>query len=107
MPDIDDDLTEIPVDAELADRLRDAQQAYDEVKEYLESIKDEIKARYADAPAGIRGVHNGETVFTCVKRESTRINSTKLKRDYPEVWHAYAKTSTSQYLTIARLGAAS
>lgn len=105
MPDIDT-LTEIEVDAELADRLRDAQQAYDEVREYLEDIKDQIKARYTNLGEGIRGVHAGEEIFTCVRRTSTRLNSAKLKRDYPDIWSAYAKTDSTVYMSIKRPKAA-
>lgn len=110
MPDIDTDiegeLDAVEVDATLADRLRDAQQAYDEVKAYLDDIKDEVKAQFAGHDA-VRGVHNGETVFTCVRRSTTRFNSTKLKREYPSIWEQYAKTTSSVYMTVARPKAAS
>lgn len=101
----DVDLPEIEIDAELADRLRDAQQAYDEVYAYLESVKDEIKSRYADVE-GVRGVHNGETIFTCVRRASTRLSGSRLKRDYPSIWDAYAETKSTVYMTITRPKAA-
>lgn len=100
MPDTDT-LTDIEIDAELADRLHDAQQAFDEVREYLEALKDEVKARYS-GNQGVRGVHNGAEVFTCVRRESTRLNSAKLKREYPDIWSQYAKTSSTVYMTIKR-----
>lgn len=108
MSDADDDIEvdDVEIDAALADRLRDAQQAYDEVKEYLDGIKDEIKAQYAGRE-GIRGIHNGEQIFICVRRATTRLNSAKLKREYPSIWQQYAKTTTSVYMTIARLKAAS
>lgn len=110
MPDTDDDtvteVEDVEIDAALADRLRDAQQAYDEVKEYLDDIKDEIKAQYSGREA-IRGVHNGEQIFVCARRDTTRLNSAKLKREYPSIWQQYAKTTTSVYMTIARLKASS
>lgn len=98
MPDTDT-LTDVEVDAELADRLRDAQQAFDEVREYLEGIKDEVKARYSGS-TGVRGVHAGEEIFTCVRRESTRLNSARLKREYPDIWSQYAKTGSTVYMRI-------
>lgn len=105
MPDTDTDneseLEPIEIAATLVDRLREAQQAYDEVKAYLDSVKDEVKAQYADHE-GVRGVHNGETVFICVRRDTTRLNSAKLKREYPSIWQQYAKTTNSIYMTIAR-----
>lgn len=103
MPDADDDIEvdDVEIDATLADRLRDAQQAYDEVKEYLDGIKDEVKAQFSNHDA-VRGIHNGEQIFVCARRATTRLNSAKLKREYPSVWEQYAKTSTSVYMTIAR-----
>lgn len=95
------ELTVIDVDAELANRLRDAQQAYDEVAEYLDSIKDEIKHRYADYE-NVRGVCGDEEIFTCVRRESTRLNSSRFKQDWPDLWQQYSTTSTSTFLSIKR-----
>lgn len=96
-----EDLPKVEIDAELADRLRDAQHAYDEVKEYLDAIKDEIKARYGGAE-GVQGVCGDEQIFTCVRRSSTRLNQARLKREWPDIYAQYAKTTETVYLTINR-----
>ena len=98
---------EVEIDAEFAERLRDAQQAYDEVREYLENLKDEAKARYGVDHDKVVGTFAGEKVFDCVRRSTTRINSSRLKRDYPSIWDAYSVTKTTSYLTVARPKAAS
>lgn len=102
MPDTDTDtVDEIEIDADLADRLRDAQQAYDEVKEYLDGLKDQVKARYAERDKFI-GTHGGQKVFTFDRRESTRLDRHRLKRDWPDIYNQYTKTVEALYVTVAR-----
>lgn len=96
-----DTLDEIEIDADLAGRLRDAQQAYDEVREYLEALKDEIKARYADHERLV-ATHAGEQIFVYSRYETTRINSSRLKRDWPDIYNQYLVTSTSQRVSVVR-----
>lgn len=93
--------TEIQVDEDLATRLRDAQRAFDEVKEYLEDLKDDVKRAYADHD-NVVGLVGREKIFTCVRRETVRIDSTRLKRDFPDIHASYAKAHVSQYLTVTR-----
>jgi hypothetical protein len=93
--------TKVQVDQDLADRLRDAQHAYDEVKEYLDALKDEIKHRYADY-ANVIAMVGREKIFTCVRRESMRLDRHQLKRDWPDIYAQYAKPYVTQYLTVAR-----
>jgi hypothetical protein len=96
--------TVIDIDEELANRLRDAQQAYDEVAEYLTAIKDEVKHRFADYE-NVKAVCGDEEIFTCVRRTSIKLDSNRLKREYPEIWSQYAKSSTATFLSIKRLKA--
>lgn len=101
-PEIDElELIKIEIDEQLMWQLRDAQRAFDEVKEHLENIKDEIKKQYRDH-GHVIGICNGEKVFTCAWRETNRIDSVRLKSDYPEIWHHYSVTKRSQYLSPAR-----
>lgn len=104
MPRDDDEApapTEIEIDQDLADRLRDAQRAYDEVKEYLDAIKDEVKHRFADYENVVAKIGD-EKIFTCVRRENVQLDRKALRRDFPDIYRQYAKTYATQYLTVAR-----
>lgn len=93
--------TEIQVDEDLATRLRDAQRAFDEVKEYLEDLKAEVKRAYADHD-NVVGLVGREKIFTCVRRETTRLDRHRLRRDFPDIYAQYAKASVTQYLTVTK-----
>lgn len=101
-----DTVDEVEIDADLANRLRDAQQAFDEVKDYLDGLKDEIKAKYADRDR-FYGTHAGEQVFSYSRRESTRLDRHRLKREWPDIYAQYTKTTSAVYVAITRPKAAS
>jgi hypothetical protein len=96
-----DDFAEVEVDEELMYRLREAQQTFDEAKAYLYEVKTEVKTTYKGM-GKLRAVCDGEPVFTYTTYDTTRINSRKLKRDYPDIWQAYATTYTHERLAVAR-----
>lgn len=104
-PDVDvDDVktaTEFELDQELAYKLLDAQQAYDEVRQYLDEVKAEVKQRCQRYDKAT-GTFDGEKIFDYTKREVTHIDSRRLKRDWPDIWRAYGTTKTTGYLTVTR-----
>lgn len=112
MPDADTDedtpglVAKVDIEPSLADRLRDAQQAYDEVSAYLDDLKDELRQQLKEQQVPGRrrvdGVSNGDVVFTYVRRSARRLNGARLKRDYPSIWDAYASEQATWYLTISR-----
>lgn len=96
----DDDTEEVEVEATFAERLRDAQQAYDEVSEYLEGLKDELKAQFKGKK--VTGVHDGVKIFTHATYETSRIDSKRLKSEWPDIYAQYTRTVESQRVSIIR-----
>lgn len=89
------------IDQEFADKLRDAQNAYDECKAYLDDLKDELKKQYIGIPKVV-GTVGGNEVFTYTTYSSTRINSARLKREYPDIFAQFAKELTHQRVAVRR-----
>lgn len=89
------------VGEELAYRLLEAQQVYDDANRYLKEVKDEVKGRCHDFDKAI-GMFDGEKLFTYERREYSRCDTKRLKRDYPDIHQAYVTTKTTAYLTVAR-----
>jgi len=106
VPSLDDVRVEVEIDPTLAQRLLDAQHAFDDVKDHLDSLKKAAKLLYPEYD-DFAATCNGEKIFTCITRERQTIDSTRLKHDFPDIWQQYSKLSATRYVYVARLKAES
>ena len=80
------------------------------VKELMElkRMKEELEAEIAAAEDAIKAVMGEEEILntgafkvTWKAVTSTRIDTTALRKDLPEIWQEYGKTSTTRRFNIA------
>lgn len=69
----------------------------DELNAEIEAIKDEIKAAMGETEVMTAGAYK----VTYKSVTSTRIDTAKLKKDLPEVWVEYGKTTTTRRFSVA------
>lgn len=69
----------------------------EEIEAEIEAAKDEIKAVMGDEEIMQAGCFK----VTYKPVTSTRIDTTKLRKDLSEVWMEYGKTTTSRRFTVA------
>ncbi|MBQ8554647.1 MAG: hypothetical protein IJ438_02120 [Clostridia bacterium] len=65
----------------------------------IEAIQEEIKAHMTEAAADT--LTAGQYKVTWKPVISTRIDTTALRKDLPEVWQEYGKTTTTRRFSVA------
>lgn len=65
----------------------------------IEAIQEEIKAHMTEADAYT--LTAGQYKVTWKPVTSTRIDTTALRKDLPEVWQEYGKTTTTRRFSVA------
>ena len=65
----------------------------------IEAIQEEIKAHMTEADTDTITVGTFKVSWKAVT--STRIDTTALRKDLPEVWQEYGKTTTTRRFSIA------
>ena len=80
---------------ELAEYIR----MQEEAAAMVESLKDQIKERMA--AAGVESLAGSEHKATYKAVTSSRVDTTALKKDLPEIAARYTKTTTSRRFTFA------
>ena len=70
-----------------------------DLKEMIESIKDELKAELTEQ--GVEELEVGANIVRYTTVLSQRFDSTALKKKLPEIYGAYTKQVTSKRFTIS------
>lgn len=81
--------------AELAQYIR----MQEEAAAMVESLKDQLKERMA--AAGVESLAGSEHKATYKAVTSSRVDTTRLKKDLPEIAARYTKTTTARRFTFA------
>lgn len=81
--------------AELAQYIR----MQEEAAAMVESLKDQLKERMTDA--GVESLAGSEHKATYKAVTSSRVDTTALKKELPEVAARYTKTTTTRRFTFA------
>lgn len=81
--------------AELAQYIR----MQEEAAAMVESLKDQLKERMT--AAGVESLAGSEHKATYKAVTSSRVDTTSLKRDLPEIAARYTKTTTARRFTFA------
>lgn len=81
--------------AELAQYIR----MQEEAAAMVESLKDQLKERMT--AAGVESLAGSEHKATYKAVTSSRVDTTRLKRDLPEIAARYTKTTTARRFTFA------
>ena len=84
-----------PIMAELAQYIR----MQEEAAAMVESLKDQLKERMT--AAGVESLTGSEHKTTYKAVTSSRVDTTSLKRDLPEIAARYTKTTTARRFTFA------
>ena len=80
---------------ELAEYIR----MQEEAAEMVESLKDQLKERMT--AAGVESLTGSEHKATYKAVTSSRVDTTALKKDLPEIAARYTKTTTARRFTFA------
>lgn len=81
--------------AELAQYIR----MQEEAAAMVESLKDQLKERMT--AAGVESLAGSEHKATYKAGTSSRVDTTRLKRDLPEIAARYTKTTTARRFTFS------
>ena len=79
--------------------LAELRKMADELTAEIEAIQDEIKAHMAAEETDT--ITAGAFKVTWKTVTSTRIDTTALRKDLPEIWQEYGKTTTTRRFNIA------
>ena len=79
--------------------LTELRQMIEELNSEAEAIQDEIKAHMTEADTDT--ITAGQYKVTWKAVTSTRIDTAALRKDLPEIWQEYGKTSTTRRFNIA------
>jgi len=79
--------------------LSELRRMADELNAEIEAIQDTIKAHMTEADTDT--ITAGAFKVTWKAVTSTRIDTTALRKDLPEIWQEYGKTSTTKRFSVA------
>lgn len=79
--------------------LTELRQMIEELSAEAEAIQDEIKAHMIEVDTDT--ITAGQYKITWKAITSTRIDTAALRKDLPEIWQEYGKTSTTRRFNIA------
>jgi len=98
MPELDDEHTYVEVDRDLVKAYREA---VDAVKE-KEVVADRLKAKVIEAAGDAdRVTVDGDVVLTYTRTSTTRLDSKRLKAQWPQIWEEFSSTKPSASLRWA------
>lgn len=78
--------------------LQELRRMQEEIAAEIEAAQDEIKAHMT--AAGVDSLIAGAFKVTWQEVTSTRIDTAALRKDLPEVWQEYGKTSTVRRFSV-------
>ena len=79
--------------------LTELRKMADDLNAEIEAIQEEIKAHMTQTDADT--LTAGQYKVTWKSVTSTRIDTTALRKDLPEVWQEYGKTTTTRRFSVA------
>lgn len=79
--------------------LSELRRMADELNTEIEAIQDAIKAHMTEADTDT--ITAGAFKVTWKAVTSTRIDTTALRKDLPEIWQEYGKTTTTRRFSVA------
>jgi len=79
--------------------LSELRRMADELNAEIEAIQDAIKAHMTEADTDT--ITAGAFKVTWKPVTSTRIDTTALRKDLPEIWQEYGKTTTTRRFSVA------
>ena len=79
--------------------LSELRRMADELNAEIEEIQDAIKAHMTEADTDT--ITAGAFKVTWKAVTSTRIDTTALRKDLPEIWQEYGKTTTTRRFSVA------
>ena len=79
--------------------LSELRRMADELNAEIEAIQDAIKAHMTEADTDT--ISAGAFKVTWKAVTSTRIDTTALRKDLPEIWQEYGKTTTTRRFSVA------
>jgi len=79
--------------------LSELRRMADELNAEIEAIQDTIKAHMTEADTDT--ITAGAFKVTWKAVTSTRIDTTALRKDLPEIWQEYGKTTTTRRFSVA------
>ena len=79
--------------------LSELRRMADELNAEIEAIQDAIKAHMTEADTDT--ITAGTFKVTWKPVTSTRIDTTALRKDLPEIWQEYGKTTTTRRFSVA------
>ncbi len=79
--------------------LSELRRMADELNAEIEAIQDVIKAHMTEADTDT--ITAGAFKVTWKAVTSTRIDTTALRKDLPEIWQEYGKTTTTRRFSVA------
>ena len=79
--------------------LSELRRMADELNAEIEAIHDAIKAHMTEADTDT--ITAGAFKVTWKAVTSTRIDTTALRKDLPEIWQEYGKTTTTRRFSVA------
>ena len=79
--------------------LSELRRMADELTAEIEAIQDEIKAHMTEADTDTLTAGAFKVTWKAVT--STRIDTAALRKDLPEIWQEYGKTSTTKRFSVA------
>ena len=79
--------------------LADLRKMAEDLNAEIEAIQDEIKAHMTEAETDTITVGPYRVSWKAIT--CTRIDTTALRKDLPEIWQEYGKTSTTRRFSVA------
>ena len=79
--------------------LSELRRMADELNAEIEAIQDAIKAHMTEAETDTNTAGAFKVTWKAVT--STRIDTTALRKDLPEIWQEYGKTTTTRRFSVA------
>ena len=79
--------------------LSELRRMADELNAEIEAIQDEIKAHMTEADTDTLTAGAFKVTWKAVT--STRIDTAALRKDLPEIWQEYGKTTTTRRFSVA------
>lgn len=79
-------------------KLLEIKEQIKELEAAQKALEDEIKSEFTD---DVEEINTGRYLVRWTKVSSTRFDSTKLKKDLPDVYRLYTKIVNSRRFTVA------
>lgn len=79
-------------------KLLEIKEQIKELEEQQKALEDEIKSEFTD---DVEEINTGRYLVRWTKVSSTRLDSTKLKKDLPDIYQLYTKIVNSRRFTVA------